>query len=272
MNTNAKKHLKLRTKLAIVLFLAVIAGLFIIFRPAKEVSIQEMVQQKDVTTYYSFSGVIDVKQRENVIADSMMQIKRLYVKEGDKVKKGDILFQTSYGDDVSAGIDGEVTMLDVDLNSQVFAGTRVMQLVNYEDLEVTVKIDEYDIFIVQPGKEVEVTVNALKRTIQGNVSKVSREALNVNGISYFTAIIDLNYDPDILVGMSVELKMIKDSVSKANTVSMQALRFDDYNRAYVMLDDGSGKPKVKYVTVGINDGNIVQILEGLEVGDIVLIE
>ena len=57
---------------------------------------------------------VEVKERENVIADRMMQVKQLYVREGDQVEKGDPLFQTSYGDDVKSSIDGEVTQLDVD--------------------------------------------------------------------------------------------------------------------------------------------------------------
>ena len=133
------------------------------------------------------------------------------------------------------------------------------------------RVDEYDIFVVEPGKQVEVTVNALGRTISGTVSKVSREAVNVNGISYFTASIDLESDPDILVGMSTEIKMVKESVFDVVTLSMGALQFDDRNRSYVMVEANGGRPRVRYVTVGLNDGVNVEILDGLKAGDVVLI-
>ena len=110
---------------------AIVCGVFTALRMNKVTYRRETAEIGDVTTYYSFGGNVEVKARENVIADRMMQVKQLYVREGDQVDKGDLLFQTSYGDDVKSGIKGEVTQLDVDLNSQVMAGTRVIELVNY---------------------------------------------------------------------------------------------------------------------------------------------
>lgn len=271
MSTGRKINRKALILTIVICVVAIVCGIFIAFRPSKVRYQRETATIGDVTTYYSFGGNVEVKERENVIADRMMQVKQLYVREGDQVEKGDPLFQTSYGDDVKSSIDGEVTQLDVDLNSQVMAGTRVIELVNYEDLKVTVRVDEYDIFVVEPGKQVEVTVNALGRTISGTVSKVSREAVNVNGISYFTASIDLESDPDILVGMSTEIKMVKESVSDVVTLSMGALQFDDHNRSCVMVEANGGRPQVRYVTVGLNDGVNVEILDGLKAGDVVLI-
>lgn len=271
MSTGRKINLKVRSLTIAICVVTIVCGIFIAFKPNKVTYRREIVSIGDVTTYYSFGGNVEVKERENVIADRMMQVKQLYVREGDQVEKGDPLFQTSYGDDVKSSIDGEVTQLDVDLNSQVMAGTRVIELVNYEDLKVTVRVDEYDIFVVEPGKQVEVTVNAMGRTISGTVSKVSREAVNVNGISYFTASIDLESDPDILVGMSTEIKMVKESVSDVVTLSMGALQFDNRNRSYVMVEVNGGRPQLRYVTVGLNDGVNVEILDGLKAGDVVLI-
>ena len=271
MSTGRKINRKALILTIAICAVASVCGVFTALRMNKVTYRRETAEIGDVTTYYSFGGNVEVKERENVIADRMMQVKQLYVREGDQVDKGDLLFQTSYGDDVKSGIKGEVTQLDVDLNSQVMAGTRVIELVNYEDLKVTVRVDEYDIFVVEPGKQVEVTVNALGRTISGTVSKVSREAVNVNGISYFTASIDLESDPDILVGMSTEIKMVKESVFDVVTLSMGALQFDDRNRSYVMVEANGGRPRVRYVTVGLNDGVNVEILDGLKAGDVVLI-
>ncbi len=271
MSTGRKINRKALILTIAICAVAIVCGVFTALRMNKVTYRRETAEIGDVTTYYSFGGNVEVKERENVIADRMMQVKQLYVREGDQVDKGDLLFQTSYGDDVKSGIKGEVTQLDVDLNSQVMAGTRVIELVNYEDLKVTVRVDEYDIFVVEPGKQVEVTVNALGRTISGTVSKVSREAVNVNGISYFTASIDLESDPDILVGMSTEIKMVKESVFDVVTLSMGALQFDDRNRSYVMVEANGGRPRVRYVTVGLNDGVNVEILDGLKAGDVVLI-
>jgi len=252
-----------------VLIIALVAGFAL--RPRDERYDEETAKTQDITTYYSFNGNIESKDKQNVIADTMMQIKTIHVKEGDSVKVDDILFETTQAQKIKANIDGEVGEILIDEGSILTTGTKITTITDYSNLQVTIRVDEYDIASMVADKEVTVLVNALNKEIKGEIVKVSKEAVTVNGVSFFTASINLEQDSDLLVGMSTEVTMISQSASSATTISMKALQFDNENNPFVYYRDNNDNVVAKAVTVGINDGNIVEIEDGVKSGEVVLL-
>lgn len=270
--TKAKKKLRRRIIAAVVLVLLIgTAATLFLLRPKDAAFTEETAKSGDIATYYSFGGNIEAKERQSVLADTMMQIKTLKVKEGDAVKKGDVLAETTMGGKIQAKIDGEITTIYVEESAQLMAGAPVMDLVNYDELQVTIKVDEYDLGTIQAGKAVTATINALDKDVKGTVSKVSREAVTMNGVSYFTASVDLEKDASLLVGMSAEVKLLNQEVKGVATLSMKALQFDNENKPYVYVKNAEGKTVAKAVTVGINDGVTVEIKDGVKAGDVVFL-
>jgi len=394
------KHKKKSNKKIIIgslVAVSVLAMILIgILKPKEEKFEEETAKTQDITTYYSFSGNIEAKDSQIVVSTTMLPIKKLYVKEGDFVKKGDVLFvlddsnnaasidqakagveiakinyekmgttakdqqleqvtnaiesaklgfkeaktnldrmkelfdtggisaqsleqaQKAYDGaklqlesaqrnyaiaektveqniltakeqlhqaeaslaaarkqvenlEVTAEINGEVSEIYVEEDKTLAAGTKIMDIVNYDDLEVKIKVDEFDLNAITEGKEVTVTINPLDKDVTGIVSKVSKQALNVNGVSFFTASIDLEKDKDLRVGLSAEVKAMNQNSNKATTISMKALQFDQSNQPFVYYRDANNKVVTKQVSVGINDGNIVEILDGIKSGEVVLI-
>jgi len=231
---------------------------------------EEKVLRGDITTYYSFSGVIEAKNHDEILADKAMQIKEVLVAEGDKVKKDDELFKTTFGEKILATMDGTISTLYVEQDSQVMAGLNLVDIVDYNHLMVNVKVDEYDLGSVAVKKKVQVTINALEKVVSGKISKISREATNSNGLAYFTADVDLKYNKALRVGMSTEVRILNKQVKKVLTVSMKAVQFDASNKPFVLLKDAKGAPVSTYITTGMNDGNIVEVKKGLKVGQTVL--
>ncbi|MEE0881380.1 MAG: HlyD family efflux transporter periplasmic adaptor subunit, partial [Turicibacter sp.] len=140
---------------------------------------------EEMTTYYSFSGIIEAKNKESIVLTSMTQIDTINVSEGDKVNKDDILFTTIQGNQFRTSINGEVANVYVSEGDVVTAGTIAVDITDYSNLQVKVKVDEYDIKSVEVGKEAKVIINALDKEVQGTVSHVSKEAQSLNGVSYF---------------------------------------------------------------------------------------
>lgn len=377
-----------------VLIIAVISS--IAMRPKEESYSQVPAEIMDIQTWYNFSGNIEAKDSQTVVSTGILPIKHLYVKEGDKVKKGDVLFllddsdiaanidqaaagveisrinyekmksttkdqqleqaknsldsaqlayneaktnldrmtslassgaisskeleqaqqaydngslkleaaQSSYditqktvlqnietakaqldqsmaayeaakrqaGDlEVSAETDGEISEIYVEENETVVTGTKIMDIVDYDNLEVKVKVDEYDLSAMPAGKDVSVSINQLGRDVAGKVSEVSREAETVNEVSFFTASVELEKDPDLRVGLSVEVKTLNKAADDALVIPMLALQFDGNNQPCVLYRDGNGNIATRYIKVGINDGTYVQVKEGLKAGDTVLV-
>ena len=268
MKKKTKKRIIIISIICVILIALVIS---VLLRPKDAAYNEETVKSGDINTYYSFSGNIEAKEKQSLVSDKIMQIKSLKVKEGDKVKKGDVIFDTSMNEEYTSKIDGEIAKIYIEEGAQLMAGLPIADITNYDELQVTIKIDEFDIGAVTEGKDVTATVNALEKNISGKIKKVSREATTLNGISYFTASVDLESDPELLVGMSVEVKLLNQSVSGATTISMKALQFDNENKPYVYCKDAENKPYKKEVEIGINDGITVEIKTGLSVGDTILI-
>lgn len=224
----------------------------------------------DITTYYSFSGNVDTKNRQTVMPDKAMQISEIEVKEGDKIKEGDILLKTTAGDEIKSEINGEVINLNVEVNQQVMPGTRLMEIVDYDNLEVSVKVDEYDFSALKLGQEATVNIDALNKEVKGTISSMSDVGQIVNGVTYFPATVDLAKDASIKIGMSAEAKVLSAKATGAVTLPMYAIQFDDNNKPFVYIKDTNKKrnPVQRVdITTGINDGTNVEVKSGVTSGE-----
>lgn len=172
---------------------------------------------------------------------------------------------------VFAEVSGEIAEIYVEENASLIMGTEIIDIVNFDDLEVTIKVDEYELNTVATGKETKVAINAIGKEIVGTVSDISRQAVVVNGVSYFPTSLTLEKDKDLRVGMSVEVRILNHSEKNVTTISMKALQFDNENKPFVYYRDLDGNVVTKYVAAGINDGNIVQIIDGVKSGETILL-
>jgi RND family efflux transporter MFP subunit len=235
--------------------------------------------RQDIVTYFNFSGNIESHDTQYVKAKSSESISRLYVKEGDKVKKGDLLYEVDSAfnqssvtqassslanaqtdlasnelnlermeklfeaggisqmelerarDAVSfsrnqvlqaqasleqamdrvkdtkvyAEIDGEVSKIYVKENESIIMGTSIMDIVDFDNLEVNVKVDEFDLGSIKVGQEVDVAIEALNKVLKGTISEIAREASVEMGVSYFMTTVVLPEDSDLRIGLSAEI-------------------------------------------------------------------
>ncbi len=307
---------------------------------------EETAKVQDLETYYSYEGNVEAKDAQMIYAVGTSTMKKIYVSEGDYVKKGDLLYalegdnaestltqsqasvtsaKVSYQDAKSnlnrmtelynagavsrtdyeqaksnsevtaaqltqaqanydtskknvddlkgyAEVDGEVSDINAEENDSMLSGTEIMDVINYDHLIVKIKIDEFDLAAITEGEKAMIAVTALDKEIAGTVSKISKKAEVVNGVSYFNAEVSLESDETLKVGLSAEVKINSANAAGAVTISMNALQFDANNEPYVFMRDSDGKVVSKKVTVGMNDGKSVEIKEGLDSGETVLIE
>jgi len=93
----------------------------------------------------------------------------------------------------------------------------------------------------------------------------------VNGVSYFEATVSLEKNENLRVGLTTEIKILNKNAKDATTISMKALQFDNENLPFVYFRDAKGDIVTKQVSVGINDGIVVQILDGIKAGETILL-
>ncbi|MGG1676976.1 efflux RND transporter periplasmic adaptor subunit [Neobacillus sp. NRS-1170] len=273
MNTKQKKKGKKKLVIwSIVGLLAATIMSAVLFTPKGSGNVEEeKAQTADITTYYTFSGTVEAKNKKTIMSGEAMQIKEIKVKAGDQVKNGDVLLVTKQDKKIKAALNGEISKIYVEKNAQLMAGAQLIDIVDYSVLQTNVKVDEYDLKYLKTGQEVNVTINALEKEIKGTVAAVSKEATNENGVSYFTATIDLSKDEAVKVGMSTEAKILKQNVKGVTTLSMKAINFDSKNKPYVLIPAEKGMTSKKYIQTGINDGTTIEVKSGINPGERVII-
>ena len=172
---------------------------------------------------------------------------------------------------VIAKIDGVVNKINFKKDELIPMGSTVMDVVSLDKFIATINIDEYDMSSISLNKEVDVSIDGLEKTVKGIITNVSSSSISTNGISYFTAEISINNEKGLYDGMSIETKVLNKQVKDVISIPMKALEFDSTNMAYVNALDKDGNISKKFVTVGINDGIMVEIKKGINKGDTVLI-
>jgi len=231
---------------------------------------QEVATTGSITSNYSFTGNVKVKNSQSITATATATVREVYVREGDHVVKGDRLMRTSDGETIKAGVSGEVTTLHMEKDDDVKAGDALIDIVDFDSLIIEIKVDEFDVPAVVVGKTAHVTVNALNETFETTVTRLDRQATQEGNVSYYTATLALGDLQGVLPGMQVDVKLLNAHAENVTTLSMNALQFTDTNQPYVMIQGSNGVQNVP-VTVGVNDGIRVEILSGVRSGDTVLI-
>ena len=230
---------------------------------------EEAVQNRDIVTYYSFSGNLTPVTDEVQTAKESLKVKEVYAEEGDLVSEGDLLLRGTDGTRVYAAYSGTIETLYAEKDDPLQPGSQIARIVDYGTLEVSVDVDEYDIGAVTIGKDGDVYINALETTIPGVVSDVSRSATREGGVSYYQAKLQVDAGSDVRSGMSVEVTILNQQALAVPSLSLDALSYDEYNRPYVYVKDAEGQMIATPVETGISDGRNIQILSGVETGDLV---
>lgn len=269
---NAKKRSKKKKWITFSVISIVVIGIAIavLMQPKTTAYDSTTAKSGDITTYYSFSGNVETKNRQTVMSEKLMQISTIHFKEGDPVKEGDVLIVTSTDDEITSKIDGIVTKVNVEENAQVMAGVRLLEIVDNNNLKINVKVDEYDISALTVGKETTVKIGAINKEITGEVKSMSEEGQTVNGVTYFTATIDLDKDSSVKIGMSAEVKLMRENVIGVVTLPMTTIQFDENNNPYVLKSDEKGNPVKTEISTGVNDGTTVEIRSGVANGETIL--
>lgn len=257
---------------SIIGVLAMAAGITFYALPKKTNYTEVQATTGNLATSYSFSGSLEAKSRQTVFADKAMQIKAIKVEARQKVTTDTVIMTTVAGGEIKSKLAGEVSSIYVDENAQLMPGAKLIEIVDYSDLQLKVLVDEYDLSAVSEGKEATVTIHSFKKDVTGKITNVSKEGEYANGVTNFTATISLPQDSDLRVGMSAEAKITNQSVSNAVLLPMSAIQFDANNNSpYVLIKDSNQAPRTVGITVGLNDGVYAEIKSGVTANDTILV-
>jgi HlyD family secretion protein len=168
---------------------------------------------------------------------------------------------------VRAGINGVLQVVPVEVGQHVDPGTNLARVADPKRLKAEVKVPETqakDITIGQPA-----TVDTRNGIVNGLVSRVDPSVQNgtVTVDIQFSEPLPLGARPDLSVDGTIELENLKDVLYVGRPVHGQA---ESTIGLFKLVDDGAEAVRVN-VKLGKTSVNTVEILQGLQVGDKVIL-
>lgn len=168
---------------------------------------------------------------------------------------------------VRAGIQGVLQVVPVEVGQHVLPGTNLARVADPKRLKAEIKIAETqarDITIGQPA-----TVDTRNGIVKGLVSRIDPSVQNgtVTVDVQFQVPLPQGSRPDLSVDGTIELENLKDVLYVDRPVHGQS---DDTIGLFKLEDDGSEATRVQ-VKLGKSSVNTIQVLQGLKVGDKVIL-
>lgn len=225
-----------------------------------------------ISNSLSFSGSIQVQNNETISSDSSATVRQIYVSEGEKVTRDQRLMRLSNGTTLKASFDGEVNQINVEVGDEVGMNTSLIQIVDFENMQVSMRVDEYSISDLQVGQECRITVTALDETFDSQIAHINRISSGGGNTAYYTVTAELQVTSDVLPGMAATVTIPQEEAVDSVILNKDALSFGRDNSAYVLMYDENQVLQQVPVTVGLDNDNYVEITSGLKDGDTVYAE
>lgn len=219
------------------------------------------------------SGTIDNSSSAALNAEASGTVSRVNYKNGDYVKKGDViatLTSDTIADKIedstlsykSASLSMQQTEKDLDdyritspisgtvITKNSKAGdtidktnssTTMMVVADISRLKFNLSIDELDVSKVSEGQEVSVTCDALPdESFTGYITKVSVEGTAQNGVTTYSAEVVIDEPGNLRPSMNIDASIIVDSARDVLTVPTEDIKTAG-DKSYVFVKDGESK-------------------------------
>lgn len=141
-----------------------------------------------------------------------------------------------------------------------------------DTMSMVVSVDESQVLSLSVGQEATVTVDALEdQTFDGTVTEIDKVGSSSNGVTTYSATIEMERTDDMLDGMSASADVKIEGKEDTLLVSSDAVKKTSSTYyVYTSYDEETGElDDMTEVTIGISNGEYTEITEGLSEGDTV---
>lgn len=175
---------------------------------------------------------------------------------------------------VVAEYDGIVTNVYFEAGDTIQTGDTLVTLYDLEDVTMTVTVAEEDMTDIAKGSAANVVLTAYPDEVfTAVVSDISDASADSSGNVTYEVTVTLQGDEvrKLHQGMTGDVTFITEEVREVLYVPVRAVT-EENDKSYVKIKDADGSVRRVEVTTGFTDGVYIEISEGLEEGEIVLIE
>ena len=190
-------------------------------------------------------------------------IRSTFVREGDRVRKGQPLITTDDGNTYKAPFDGIANYFPYRAGENTYMTTPMLVFTDMANRYIVVSMEQQGALRVNVGQTARLSFDSLRqKTFDGKVAAVYSYSNN------FLARIDLVNLPDsVLPDMTCDVAVVISVHDNALLIPIVA-----FDNGRVWVKRGKGIPRAVPVKLGVIDSTMAEVLEGdIQVGDRVMI-
>ena len=292
-----------KLKIGLILIGVLIVVVFIIMRHRPKADTDNIIKEISpargaIETMISTTGSILPKNRLEIKPPVNGRVESVLVKEGQKVKAGDILAWMSSTERAAlldaamnqgkekllywqeaykpiallSPIDAEVIVATTLAGQTVTTADAVVVL--SDELIARAQVDETDIGKVKLGQKAVIMLDAYPdNLINAVVEHIYYESKTVNNVTiYEVDLIPENIPEFFRSGMNTTINFIENSKKDILLLPVEAVYKNKEERFVLIKKDGQSEITQQPVKVGIADDKNVEIVSGVNVGDILVLK
>jgi len=174
---------------------------------------------------------------------------------------------------VCAKYSGVITSVDLAVGDSIDTNDTLITLYDMDEVTMTVSVAEDDVTDINIDTLANISFTAYPDDVfQGIVTEIADAVTDSSGNVTYDVTITLQGDVSgLFQGMTGTITFITKETQEVLYVSNRAI-IREGTKSYVKVKDDNGTIKTQEITTGFSDGVNVEIVEGLEEGDVVLIE
>jgi len=244
----------------------------------------EVVKTSPLTESLDLTGDVGGIEEIDVFPKVSGKLVEMKVKEADRVKKEQVLaiidrdvegvrFEPA---EVASPVEGIVGRVYLDRGARVnppepspSMGTALVRIVNMDTVKVVVNVIEKDLSKIKKRQPAKIKVGAYpEKEFNGRITLVSP---TVNPMTR-TASVEItipNPRHQLRPGMFAEAKIIIRKADDAILIPVYAVLEKSDTKKVLTVVDGKAIPKL--IELGVDQGDLVEVKDGLEVGDTLIV-
>lgn len=289
----------MKRNLLIVLGAVVIAGtIFAVCKGQSRTRITYLevkVRRGDISVSILATGTVQPENRLGIKPPIAGRVENVLVKEGLKVRKGQVLVWMSSTEraalldaarskgveefkrweelyrptPVLAPISGTIILRNVE-SGQTFTNNDSI-LVMSDRLTVKAQVDETDIAQIKLKQTAQIVLDAYPgQKLSAKVDQIAFDAKTVNNVTtYIVDVLPDNTPEFMRSGMTANVTFLAETRQNVLLVPTEAVKAQD-GKSVVTVRGGDGKPVEREIVTGITDGKQVEVVSGLTEDSVVL--
>lgn len=171
--------------------------------------------------------------------------------------------------EIRSTIDGYITDRPLYPGEMASTTTPLLTVMDISQVIAKAHVPQSDALLLRKGDKASITAPGLDKTVSGTVTLVS-PALDPNSTTVEIWIQAANPGQQLRPGMTAQLSIVAKTVEDALVIPASALLNANGDGAQVMVINSQGKAETKEVKTGIQNGQEVQIIAGLNAGEQVI--